>query len=216
MGAAVGLRLDHGAVDLRRLARASSDSDQVRRLLALAVICAGGSRREAAQVGGAGLQTVRDRVLRFDERGPAGLVEGKAPGARARLNDTQRAALAGIVAARSVRAGPVLAGHGVVRWRVADPVAWVQGRFGITLRAQTMSRALRALGCRKLSARPRHHAQDAGAIADFEKTPRRAGGNPRGPWRPARPWSGAGRSSPWKPPSVRGPWRTRVSGKRPG
>ena len=164
MGAAVVLRLDQSAVDLRRLARASSDSDQVRRLLALAVIYAGGSR-EAAQVGGVGLQTVRDWVLRFNERGPAGLVDGKAPGARALLNDTQRAALAGIV-----EAGPVLAEHGVVRWRVADLVTWVQGRFGITLSAQTMSRELRALGYRKLSARPRHHAQDAGAIADFKKT----------------------------------------------
>ena len=211
MGAAVVLRLDHSAVDLRRLARASSDSDQVRRFLALAVIYACGSRREAAQVGGVGLQTVRDWVLRFNERGPAGLVDGKAPGARALLNDTQRAALAGIV-----EAGPVLAEHGVVRWRVADLVAWVQGRFGITLSAQTMSRELRALGYRKLSARPRHHAQDAGAIADFKKT-----SPPR--WRKSaralaqeRPKSCGGRSSPWKPPSVRGPWRTRVSGKRPG
>ena len=62
---------------------------------------------------------------------------------------------AGIVEAKSVRAGPVLAEHGVVRWRVADLVAWVQGRFGVTLSPQTMSRALRALGYRKLSARPR-------------------------------------------------------------
>ena len=116
------------------------------------------------------MQTVRDRVLRFNARGVAGLLDGKAPGARALLNDLQRAALAGIVEAKSVRAGPVLAGHGVVRWRVADLVAWVQGRFGITLSPQTMSRELRALGYRKLSARPRHQAQDAGAIADFKKT----------------------------------------------
>ena len=159
----------------------------------------------------------------------AGLVDGKAPGARALVNDTQRAALAGIVAAGIVEAGiveadPVLAEHGVVRWRVADlvadlvadRVAWVQGRFGITLSAQTMSRALRALSYRKLSARPRHPAQDAGAIADFKKT-----SPPR--WRKSaralareRPWICGGRSSPWKPPSVRGRWRTRVSGKKPG
>jgi Winged helix-turn helix len=36
-----------------------------------------------------------------------------------------------------------------------------------------MSRELRALGYRKLSARPRHHAQAAGAIEDFKKTCRR-------------------------------------------
>jgi hypothetical protein len=34
---------------------------------------------------------------------------------------------------------------------------------------QTMSRELRAMNYRKLSARPRHHAQAAGAIEDFKK-----------------------------------------------
>jgi hypothetical protein len=35
---------------------------------------------------------------------------------------------------------------------------------------QTLSRELRAMGYRKLSARPRHHAQKAGAIETFKKT----------------------------------------------
>jgi hypothetical protein len=34
---------------------------------------------------------------------------------------------------------------------------------------QTLSRQLRAMGYRKLSARPRHHAQADGAIEDFKK-----------------------------------------------
>jgi Winged helix-turn helix len=34
---------------------------------------------------------------------------------------------------------------------------------------QTLSRELRAMGYRKLSARPRHHAQTEGAIEDFKK-----------------------------------------------
>ena len=59
MGLAVGLRLDYSAVDLRALARRSSDAAQVRRLLALALVYAGGTRREAALCGGVGLQTVR-------------------------------------------------------------------------------------------------------------------------------------------------------------
>ena len=37
---------------------------------------------------------------------------------------------------------------------------------------QTLSRELRAMGYRKLSARPRHHAQAAGAIEAFKKTSR--------------------------------------------
>ena len=34
---------------------------------------------------------------------------------------------------------------------------------------QTLSRELRARGFRKLSARPRHHAQDAEALVAFKK-----------------------------------------------
>ena len=37
------------------------------------------------------------------------------------------------------------------------------------LSKQTLSRELRAIGYRKLSARPRHHAQRPGAIDDFKK-----------------------------------------------
>jgi hypothetical protein len=33
-----------------------------------------------------------------------------------------------------------------------------------------LSRELRAMGYRKLSARPRHHAQAEGAVEDFKKT----------------------------------------------
>ncbi len=73
MGSAVGLREDFSALDLRALARRSGDAAQVRRLLALAVIYAGGTRREAALCGGVGLQTVRDWVLRFNAQGPDGL-----------------------------------------------------------------------------------------------------------------------------------------------
>ena len=57
MGSAAGLRGDFSALDLRALARRSADAAQVRRLLALAVICAGGTRRDAALAGGVGLQT---------------------------------------------------------------------------------------------------------------------------------------------------------------
>jgi hypothetical protein len=60
MAAPVPLRLDFDAQRLRALAKASRDPAQTRRLLALAAIYAGGSRSEAAQIGGVGLQSVRD------------------------------------------------------------------------------------------------------------------------------------------------------------
>ena len=49
--------------------------------------------------------------------------------------------------------------HGVVRWRLVDLVQWVWEEFRIRISVQTLSRELRALGYRKLSARPRHYAQ---------------------------------------------------------
>jgi hypothetical protein len=67
-GAAVGLRDDYDAETLRRLVPAASDAGQVPRLLALAAIYTGGTRGEAAAIGGVGLQTVRDWVLRTQRR----------------------------------------------------------------------------------------------------------------------------------------------------
>ena len=62
MRQSIPLRLDYDAVGLRRIARKSEDADQVRRLLALAVIYEGSSRMEAAEVGGVTVQVVRVRI----------------------------------------------------------------------------------------------------------------------------------------------------------
>ena len=168
MRVGIALRDDFCGSDLRRLAKASSDAGQARRLLALAEIFDGGSRTDAARIGGVGLQTVRDWVLRFNARGPEGLIDGKAPGNPPKLNDKQRRVLADIV-----EAGPIPSVHGVVRWRIVDLMAWVFEEFGISLSEATMSRELRNLGLRKLSARPRHHEQNEFALEAFKKTSRR-------------------------------------------
>ncbi len=54
MSIPVTLRSDYDAVRLRQLARRSKDAPQTRRLLALAVIYEGGSRTQAAEIGGKG------------------------------------------------------------------------------------------------------------------------------------------------------------------
>jgi transposase len=165
MASAVVLRDDFDGAGLRRLARLSGDANQVRRLLALAVIYDGGARQAAAQVGGVGLQTVRDWVLRFNVRGPEGLLDGKAPGPRPVLGAEHKQALAEII-----EQGPIPASHGVVRWRIVDLMQWLLDEFGVSVSKQTLSRDLRAMGYRKLTARPRHHTQGADAIDVFKKT----------------------------------------------
>ena len=169
MAAAVALRGDYDAATLRGLARTAGDPGQVRRLLALAAIYAGSSRSEAAALGGVGLQTVRDWVRRFNAEGPAGLETGKAPGNRPILGERERAALR-----RVVEEGPTPAIHGVVRWRIVDLRQWLFETFRLCVSETTVSRELRKMGYRKLSARPRHHAQREGAIEDFKKASRGA------------------------------------------
>src|SRR6516165_9165312 len=165
MAAAVALRGDYEAATLGGLARSAGDPGQVRRLLALAAIYAGSSRSEAAALGGVGLQTVRDWVLRFNAEGPAGLETDKAPGNRPILGERERAALR-----RVVEEGPTPAIHGVVRWRIVDLMQWLWEEFRLSVSKQTMSRELRALGFRKLTARPRHYAKDEAAEVAFKKT----------------------------------------------
>lgn len=165
MAAAIGVRTDHTAADLRGFARRCGDPDQVRRLLALALILDGGSRSDAAKVAGVTLQIVRDWVLRFNVDGPDGLATRKAPGRASILNDEQRACLAEIV-----EAGPIPAAHGVVRWRLVDLAQWVWDEFAVSVTRHTLSRELRAMGYRKLSARPRHRGQKDEDIAIFKKS----------------------------------------------
>jgi transposase len=165
MAAAIRLRDDFEGPDLRVLAKATKNAAQGRRLLALAEIYDGGTRSDAARIGGVGLQTVRDWVLRFNARGPEGLIDGKAPGAAPRLANAHRRALAAIV-----ESGPIPAIHGVVRWRRKDLVLWLQEEFGLSVSENTVGRELRALGFRRLTARPQHHAQNEDALEAYKKS----------------------------------------------
>jgi transposase len=215
MAAPVPLRPDFDAAALRTLAKQSRNPDQTRRLLALATIYDGQPRSEAARSGCVTLQSVRDWVLRFNAQGPAGLINGKAPGRRAILSETQRATLQAIV-----EQGPIAAIHGVVRWRLVDLIAWVWEEFRLSISQQTLSRELRALGYRKLSARPRHHARSEAAVAAFKKTsppvwkrsPRRsAASRSRSGSRMRRGLDKRTRSRGAGPNAARAPQRRRIS-----
>ena len=161
----IPLRSDFDAAALRRIARKSKDGPQARRLLALAAIYEGASRTEAARIGGVTLQVIRDWVVKFNAHGPEGLIDRKPPGRSSTLTDAHRAALA-----TRLDDGPIPAIHGVVRWRLIDLIQWLWEEFRLSISKQTLSRELRALGYRKLSARPRHHQKSEAAIAAFKKS----------------------------------------------
>lgn len=165
MSAAILLREGFGGDDLRRLAVKVRDAGQARRLLALAAVYDGMSRAEAACIGGMDRQTLRDWVHRFNERGPDGLINAKSPGRPSKLSPQQKEELRQLV-----EAGPDPQKDRVVRWRCVDLKRILGERFAVDLSAVSVGRILKQLGFSHISARPRHPAQDAKAIAAFKKT----------------------------------------------
>src|SRR4029078_8553629 len=161
----VPLRTDFDAQALRAIARQTKDGPQARRLLALAAIYEGASRTEAARIGGVTGQNVRDWGGKVNAHAPEGLINRKPPGQPSKLTDAHRAALQAII-----EQGPIPAVHGVVRWRLVDLIQWLWEERRISISQQTLSRELRAMNYRKLSARPRHHAKNEAAVAAFKKT----------------------------------------------
>lgn len=165
MGAAVELRQDFTAGDLRGLAAKARCACQARRLLALAAVLDGMNRTEAARIGAMERQTLRDWAHRFNQHGPDGLIDIKPPGRPPRLSDEQREVLKQLV-----ETGPDPNTDGVVRWRCVDLKRVVCDRFGIDLSEVSLGRVLKRLGFSRISARPRHPTQDAEAIETFKKT----------------------------------------------
>ena len=163
--AAVSLRADYSAAALRRLASATRNANQSRRLLSLAAVLDGMNRTEAARIGGMDRQTLRDWVHRFNDHGPEGLLDGWSKGPEPRLSAEQRAEIAQLV-----ETGPDRAVHGVVRWRRIDLQRVILERFGVAYHERTVGKLLKALGFAHISARPRHPGQDERTIAAFKKT----------------------------------------------
>lgn len=169
MSAALKVREDFSGDDVRAAAKRCKDGAQVRRLLAIATVLEGGSRSDAARVGGVTLQIVRDWVVRFNEGGPDALATRKAPGPRTILENGHRRALE-----EAIATGPIPAVHGVVRWRIIDLVQWLWEEFAVSISKQALGHELRTMGYRKLSARPRHYGQRSEDIAVFKKSSPRA------------------------------------------
>src|SRR5262249_33192598 len=64
-----------------------------------------------------------------------------------------------------------------VRWRLIDLAQWIFEEFRITIAKQTLSRELRAMGYRKLSARPGTMRKRKARLRILKKLSRAPGGN---------------------------------------
>jgi transposase len=167
MPAAVKMRTDYSAGELRRLAAGTKNANQSRRLLSLAAVLDGMNRTEAARVGGMDRQTLRDWVHRFNELGPDGLKDTWSKGNPPGLSPEQQAELV-----RLVETGPDRAVHGVVRWRRVDLQRLIAERYGVTYHERTVGKLLRHWGFSHISARPQHPAQDERIMTELKKTSR--------------------------------------------
>jgi transposase len=165
MPAAVELRDDYSADDLRRLAARSNNANQARRLLALAGVRDGMSRESAARMGAMDRQTLRDWVHAFNVQGPDGLIDAKPPGAPRKLSEAQRAEIVSLV-----EAGPDPETDVVVRWRCVDLRRIILARYNIDLDEVSIGRMLKLAGFSHISARPQHPAQAPDVIEDFKKS----------------------------------------------
>ena len=165
MGQAIAVRMDFTSEEVRQLAARVKDASQARRLLAIAAVLDGASREDAAKAGGMDRQTLRDWVIRFNAKGPDGLVNIPSPGVPPKLDDRHKAFLA-----RIVDEGPIPAVDGVVRWRACDLIMRLHEEFGLSVSDDTVYRALKDLGFSHVSARPKAYKQDTDAVQAFKKT----------------------------------------------
>ena len=166
MGAPLEItRTEYSGAELRALSSRCPDGDQVRRILALAMVLEGRPRTEAAELNGMDRQTLRDWVHRYNAEGLGGLKSRSAPGRAPSLTVLQRAELLELVIA-----GPDPDIHGVVRWRCVDLQAEVARRFQVGVHENTIARWLHELGLTRLQPRPVHPKKDPEAEAAFKKT----------------------------------------------
>jgi transposase len=165
MGKAIEItRLDRSAVELREIAVKTEDGDVVRRLLGIALLLDGWSRREAATASGMDRQTLCDWVHRYNAADVAGLATGRRSGRPPTLSEAQMAELKELVIN-----GPDPAKDGVVRWRCVDLQAKITEHFSVTLHKRSVSKLLRKLDLTRLQPRPHHPKKDAQAQESFKK-----------------------------------------------
>jgi transposase len=144
--------------------RAARDPVERDRWQMIRLLVAGRSLAEVAEVTGYSTRWVREVVRRYNERGPAGLVDRRHanPGAAPLLDAEGRAALEAALAEPPPGGG---------LWTCARVAAWIADRTGReTVPAQRGWVYLRRAGYSPQVPRPRHaRAADAAAVAAFQK-----------------------------------------------
>jgi transposase len=153
--AALSIRTDRDAGELRRLARRERDGRVSARLLALANALEGVPREEAARLAGMTGQTLGDWVHRYNAGGVEGLRDRPRPGRPCALDEGQQAALKALILK-----GPKLERDGCIAWRARDLCVLVEARFGVRYGESGMLKLLKGLDLSWQKTRPIHPEAD--------------------------------------------------------
>lgn len=164
MVAALAIRTDLSAAELRVLARRERNPRAASRMYAIAHALEGISRAEAARLAGMERQALHDAVVRYNAEGPAGLHNRPKGHRRPVLDQDDEAALVEIVLA-----GPDLARHGRTEWTLPALAEEIAQRWGKRLHPASLSRVLRRLGLSKQKTRPRHPQANPEAQEAFKR-----------------------------------------------
>ena len=158
-------RLDMNVQELRQFAGRVKNGRVSRRLLAIALVLEGASRKVAAESCGMDRQTLRDWIHRYNAEGIDGLTDRGGRRVKPHLTFDQLAQLE-----TWVEEGPDPKRDGVVRCRRKDLARRIEMTFGIKLHERTVGTYLAKLGFRRMSVRPHHPKSDPQAQIDFKKT----------------------------------------------
>ena len=164
MVAALSIRTDLSATELRALARREKDPRAASRMYAIAHALEGKSRAEAARLAGMERQALHDAVVRYNAEGLAGLHDRPKGRRRPVLDEAE-----GVALKQLVLAGPDLARYGRMEWTLPALAEEIARLWGKRLHPASLSRVLRRLGLSKQKTRPRHPQANPEAQEAFKK-----------------------------------------------
>src|ERR1051326_797154 len=160
MTAALKIRSDRSAAELRGLARRERDGRVAARLYAIANALEGMSRAEAARLAGMERQALRDAVVRYNVEGLAGLRDRPKDRPPRRLTAAEEATLAGVILR-----GADPERDGTCAWTRADLCRWMDAHFGKSFHPSSLTRVLQRMGFSRQKTRPAHPQPTEGSLS---------------------------------------------------
>lgn len=166
--AALAIRTELSAAELRVAAKREKDPRVARRLLAIANALDGMSRELAARLVGMGRQALRDWVVRYNTDGIAGLKDRWGDGRPPAISESELA----VVKAQILKAASIRRHTERPALRIVDVSRLIEERTGVRYSISSTHRLLKSLNLSRQKTRPQHPQADLRAQRAFKKASR--------------------------------------------